>query len=204
MAKITNKPGKTMTKLTIDLENRNTVNVKDLLRLRVGDEVTIKGAIGMYFELPVCDLGKFIFESTDFRADKWEFCCLVNYDLDSKHTDEYLDNLDLTKYGVVAKNETTEDPIWKPEKDQIYWHVEVYGTVRKEHYCESSVLIENTFDEIQYERGNVFETKEAAQRMADRRKRIGIFENKMMEFADGYEFNFEVDVEKNFELLYFV
>ncbi len=31
-------------------------------------------------------------------------------------------------------------------------------------------------------------TKEAAQRMADRRKRIGIFENKMMEFSDGYEF----------------
>lgn len=79
--------------------------------------------------------------------------------------------------------ETTEDPIWKPEEDEIYWHVEVYGTVRDERYYNNDGTSSKSFDVIQYEKGNVFKTKEAAQRMADRRKRIGIFENKMMEFA---------------------
>lgn len=88
--------------------------------------------------------------------------------------------------------ETTEYPIWKPEEDEIYWHVEVYGTVRDERYYNNDGTSSKSFDVIQYEKGNVFKTKEAAQRMADRRKRIGIFENKMMEFAGNTDEEFYI------------
>lgn len=88
--------------------------------------------------------------------------------------------------GDVAKNATTEDPIWKPEPNK-----------RETYYfnCAYHMAVDSfdtfgldAYDEKRYQSGNVFKTEEAAQRMADRRKRIGIFENKMMEFSDGYEY----------------
>ena len=90
----------------------------------------------------------------------------------------------VNKYNasVDAENATTENPIWKPEQQEYFWIIYPDGSIGKEHDAE------DPWGSCLFNRGNVFKTEEAAQRMADRRKRIGIFENKMMEFANGYEF----------------
>ena len=79
---------------------------------------------------------------------------------------------------------TKEYPIWKPEIGNKCFYLKNNADVISCHYLNSS-----PFDDKLFYIGNVYKTKEAAQRMADRRKRIGIFENKMMEFAEGYEFD---------------
>ena len=91
--------------------------------------------------------------------------------------------VDKNENSVNAKNATPEDPIWKPLGGDLFYYIDddfmvIEGCVDNNH--------DDCIDKIIY--GNVFKTKESAQRMADRCKRIGIFENKMMEFADGYEY----------------
>ena len=100
----------------------------------------------------------------------------------------------LTKDSPVF--EKKEDPIWKPKRGEKYYFNCSYGN------CVDSfevALLDND-DTNRYDLGNVFKTREAAQRMADRRKRIGIFENKMMEFADGYEFAYGI---RNWSIFYY-
>ena len=127
--------------------------------------------------------------SESLRLDEVFMMKKITFDLLSKREREIVQDM-LNKFGHglngelnVAKKEK-EDLIWKPKEAQPYWHVDIHGTSRVERFHRA----QGSFDEVQYVRGNVFKTEEAAQRMAERRKRIGIFENKMMEFAEGYKF----------------
>jgi len=86
--------------------------------------------------------------------------------------------------GVVAENEN-KGPIWIPKHRQGYWSYS-NGIISEYKFFKTKNL---SITDINIRIGNVFKTKEAAQRMVDRRKRIGIFENKMMEFSDGYEYS---------------
>ena len=87
------------------------------------------------------------------------------------------------KEGAIAKNARTEDPIWKPVDTESYHLLHSDSTL---DYMPNEFR-NDKYDLANFEVGNVFKTKEAAQRMLDRRRRIGIFENKMMGFSDGYD-----------------
>ena len=71
-----------------------------------------------------------------------------------------------------------EYPIWKPKEQEYFWFIDPDGGISKERKVSEEPWVSSLFN-----RGNVFKTKEAAQRMADRVERMGIFENKMMEFS---------------------
>ena len=96
----------------------------------------------------------------------------------------------MTKSKYICPTcDTQDNPIWKPLCDENGEYIEEFYTVNELGYINYKELVIFKEDiNLIYKIGNVFKTKEAAQRMADRRKRIGIFENKMMEFADGYRY----------------
>lgn len=103
----------------------------------------------------------------------------LNLKLDNLSEDE---REQLMKLVNKAGGQDNEDIIWKPNHNEEYY---VIGP------CGEIATTSNTglsYDELCYDIGNVFLTQKAAEAMVARKKRIGIFENKMMEFAEGYEY----------------
>ena len=90
----------------------------------------------------------------------------------------------VTYQKLVRKASAEEDTIWKPLVGEVFYYID--GDLDVRNCCK--IDESDDFHSVKVSRGNVFKTRDAAQDMADRRKRIGIFENKMMEFSNGYKF----------------
>lgn len=88
-----------------------------------------------------------------------------------------------TLLSLVKKANKSEPPIWVPDVGEEFFSVVSRGGIF------THKRLQGTDTEKFLKDGNIFKTRELAERMAERRKRTGIFENKMMEFADGYEFS---------------
>lgn len=155
-----------MTKLTIDLDNYSKAD-QDLMKSMLRKFDAVDGKDG--FEIT--------WDSNHYQEKNNPFS---NPPTDGKPGDP----IDYRCYAYPIEK---EDAIWKPDQYQGCYFVNPEGTIT--YNPSGKYTVTTMIPDTALKLGNVFKTSEAAQRMADRRKRIGIFENKMMEFADGYEFD---------------
>jgi len=85
--------------------------------------------------------------------------------------------------ALLNKVTSDEEPeIWVPEDGEPYFLLNSSMEVR--HHTQHW----STFDRGHKNGGNCYKTEELAERAAERRRRTGIFENKMLEFSQGYGF----------------
>jgi hypothetical protein len=94
---------------------------------------------------------------------------------------EHIQKLEQELEALKASVQLGQEPkIWEPVFGENYFSINSVHQV---------ILIKNDhpYDQKIIAAGNCYKTEELAERAAERRKHIRIFENKMLEFAQGYK-----------------